>query len=134
MNGKQKRIFLKERCLAKRVAALSPATLRITEIPKGAVLADRLLHAHINSYGFVAYYVDQPFVCRGCGIDEIWKAAAQKRYVETYKGHFYARAIRCRACRKNERERKVLARSALQAGMLRKLAAQFSSAQEFLRS
>jgi Probable zinc-ribbon domain len=121
MNGKQKRIFLKERRLAKRVAALPSATSRIAQIPKGAVLADRLLHAHISSYGFVECYVDQSFTCRGCGIDEIWKATAQKRYVEIYKGHFDARAIRCRICRQNERERKANARAQSEEGLRLKL-------------
>jgi Probable zinc-ribbon domain len=120
MNGKQKRIFLKAHRQAKRDAA-KRLRVPLNAIPKGAIAADRSLHAHINSYSIVDWYVDQPFTCRDCGITEIWKAAKQKRYVESWGGHTAARATRCSACRKKERERKAEARARSEEGLRLKL-------------
>jgi hypothetical protein len=65
-----------------------------------AVKADPAQLAHINTYGQLpAYYLDIPFTCRRCGKTEIWKAADQKWYYETAKGHIDARAVNCHACR-----------------------------------
>jgi hypothetical protein len=45
------------------------------------------------------YYLDQPFVCESCGIDQVWTAAQQKWWYEVAKGSLYSRATHCRACR-----------------------------------
>lgn len=59
---------------------------------------------HINTYGSLPeFYIDQPFICRGCGKREIWKARDQKWYYEEAKGHIDAVAVECHACRKAKR-------------------------------
>lgn len=120
MRGKQKRIFLKQRRTTKR-EVISRYRMPIgSTMPAGAVLADRALHAHIHSYRVVEYYVDQPFTCRDCGLTEVWKAEDRKRYVEFYKGHTSARAIRCRNCRNQERARVAEVRERSLMGLLAK--------------
>ncbi len=56
------------------------------------------------------YYYDLEFQCVDCGKQEIWTAAQQKWWYEEAGGYFFATAIRCRNCRKKERERKKEAR------------------------
>jgi len=69
--------------------------------PPGAVRADPEQLAHINTYGSLpAYYIDKPFTCRDCGVEEIWTAEQQKWWYEVAKGHIDSTAVRCRACRK----------------------------------
>jgi len=59
---------------------------------------------HINTYDFLpGYYLDQPFTCRQCGAQEIWKAKDQKWYYEEAKGHIDAKAVECHACRKRKK-------------------------------
>ncbi len=83
---------------AKRIAALPLSTQR--KHPS-ALPADRSKLAHINTYGELPqFYLDQPFRCRDCGKEEIWKAAAQKWYYEEVKAHMDAKAVRCHDCRK----------------------------------
>ncbi|MFN0051249.1 MAG: zinc-ribbon domain-containing protein [Planctomycetales bacterium] len=53
-----------------------------------------------NSYGPPEFYEDISFVCVNCGRHEVWTAAQQQWWYEVAKGSIYARAIRCRACRK----------------------------------
>jgi hypothetical protein len=89
---------------AKRIAALPEHVQR--EHPS-AVLADHSKLNHINTYGFLPeFYIDQPFRCRDCGKEEIWRAADQKWYYEEAKGHIDATAVRCHQCRKARKERK----------------------------
>ena len=52
-----------------------------------------------------AYYYDVEFTCEDCGVVEIWTAAQQKWWYEDAGGYFFSTAIRCRSCRKKERER-----------------------------
>ena len=56
------------------------------------------------------YYVDKPFTCKDCGRTEIWTATQQKWWYETAKGDVWKVAVRCRPCRRRERERKASAR------------------------
>ena len=84
---------------AKRIASLHPEAQRShpTAVPADP---DRL--THINTYGALPeFYIDQPFVCRDCGKEEIWRARDQKWYHEEAKGHIDAVAVRCHACRTN---------------------------------
>jgi hypothetical protein len=82
---------------AKRIAALDPEVQRTHPT---AVAADPAQLTHINTYGTLPeYYIDQPFTCRKCGKQEIWRARDQKWYYETAKGHIDARAVECHACR-----------------------------------
>jgi hypothetical protein len=68
-----------------------------------------------NSYGapdFVrrGYYVDISFRCADCDIEEVWTGAQQKWWYEVAKGFVYSTAIRCRRCRRTQRERRADAR------------------------
>lgn len=101
---------------AANVLAIKRATL-----PLGAVACNPERLAPSNSYGvpeFVVrgYYVDQPFVCRDCGVEEIWRAAQQKWWYESAGGNVESRAARCNPCRRRERERKNSAREVQQRG------------------
>ena len=60
------------------------------------------------------YYYDIEVTCRDCGKIEVWTAAQQKWWYEDVGAYFFATAVRCRACRGIERERKHRAR--VQAG------------------
>ena len=68
------------------------------------IAADTSKHAPNNSYSPKTHYEDTPFVCVGCGKEEVWTAKQQKMWYEIAKGPIYSRAIRCRACRKAFRE------------------------------
>jgi hypothetical protein len=81
---------------AKRIAALPKEAHRVH---LSALPADHSKLTHINTYGWLPeFYIDQPFECRDCGKEEIWKAADQKWYYEEAKGHTDATAVRCHAC------------------------------------
>lgn len=83
---------------AKRVAALHPAA---QQDHPSALPADHSKLDHVNTYGPLPdYYIDQPFTCRDCGKEEIWRARDQKWYYEEAKGHIDATAVRCHSCRK----------------------------------
>lgn len=76
-----------------------------------------------NSYSSPpAYYYDRPFLCRDCGIAQVWTAAQQKWWYEEAGGYFFSGAIRCRPCRQQERQRKATARRIHQEGLARRLA------------
>ena len=49
------------------------------------------------------HYVDEPFVCQGCGTSQIWTAAQQKWWYEVAKGSVFSTARLCRSCRQQER-------------------------------
>jgi hypothetical protein len=50
------------------------------------------------------YYEDLRFTCVDCGCEEVWTASQQKWWYEVAKGSIYARAVRCGACRRRQRE------------------------------
>ena len=50
------------------------------------------------------YYLDQPFTCKECGKEELWKATQQKWWYEVAKGNVWTTARLCRPCRRRERE------------------------------
>jgi len=58
------------------------------------------------------FYYDIEFDCRDCGVHQVWTASQQKWWYEEAGGYFFAGAVRCRACRKLEQERKRRARVA----------------------
>ncbi len=66
------------------------------------------------------YYEDRPFTCRDCGKKEIWRATQQKWWYETAKGEWETTAVRCRSCRRKERERKAQARASSERGLAAK--------------
>lgn len=84
------------------IAAIGP--------PDGSALVNREQLAPYIGYGIPAfvtrgYYVNEPFVCKDCGKPEVWTATQQKWWYEVVKGHADTRAVRCRPCRRKERER-----------------------------
>ena len=92
---------------------------------KRQILVNPSLLRPTNSYGtpdFVEreFYVNRPFQCKDCGKSEIWTASQQKWWYETAKGDVWTVAVRCRHCRRRERNRKVEARRIHQEGLARK--------------
>jgi hypothetical protein len=80
------------------------------------------LRSHISKPEFVrrGFYIDLRFTCKDCGIEEIWTATQQKWWYETAQGGLDAVAVRCRSCRRKERERKAAARKVHLDGLARK--------------
>jgi hypothetical protein len=90
--------------MSERQTILLPPHMSGDVAPKGAVLADIEKLSHINTYGELpTHYLDYPFICKDCGSTEVWKAEQQKWYYEEAKGHIWAVAQRCRACRKKRK-------------------------------
>jgi hypothetical protein len=111
-SGKKRRTEIKEkRAERKLLRSASKQSQRDREVPAGALAVRESLLAPNNSYSvpdFVrrGYYEDQPFQCVGCGKAEVWTATQQRWWYEVAKGDVFTRALRCRACRRIERERK----------------------------
>jgi hypothetical protein len=76
----------------------------------------------IPDYAERGYYLDLPFRCKGCGKEEVWTAIQQKWWYEVAQGDLWTVAIRCRPCRRKERDRKLEADKARVAGLERKAA------------
>ena len=86
--------------------SFSDNSVVLKNLPPGAVLADHDELRHINTYGALPlYYVDKPFVCRDCGVEEVWSAEQQKWWYETAKGHIDSTAVRCRDCRRKQKQK-----------------------------
>ncbi len=75
-------------------------------LPHGAIAAKLSEQAPNGSWSPPLYYVDEPFTCVDCGVDEVWTAARQQWYYEVAKGSIYSSAIRCRPCRHKVKSRK----------------------------
>jgi Probable zinc-ribbon domain len=94
------------------------------DLPRGAIRSnwDALQHnyAAIPDITYPLYYQDRSFTCRDCGSHELWLATQQKWWYEVAKGRIDTIAIRCRYCRRKERERILRARKAQQEGLARK--------------
>jgi hypothetical protein len=111
-SGKQRRREITAR--RKKIAAKTNEPARVSESRNTSdrmISVNEELLAPYNSYGeadFVrrGYYVDIPFRCVDCGKEEIWTAAQQKWWYEVAKGFIYSTAVRCRACRRQERARR----------------------------
>jgi hypothetical protein len=122
-SGKQRRGELNAKREAKRAAAA-----RKPDPPPDAVLVNLGAMAPDGSYDSPAfvkrgYYVDQPFKCKDCGKQEVWKARQQKWWYEVAKGGRWTAARRCRPCRQKERARREEARKVHLDGLARKNAA-----------
>jgi hypothetical protein len=125
-SGKQRRSEINARRrlkTAKRQAMAKEQERRFRPIL--VVPVNEELLAPNNSYGapdFVrrAYYIDIPFRCVDCGKEEIWTGTQQKWWYEVAKGFVYSTAIRCRACRRKERDRRAEARQVHLEGKARK--------------
>ena len=68
-------------------------------------------------------YVDQLFTCQDCGRPQVWTATQQKWWFEVMRADVWDRAIRCRGCRRRQRERKAEARRLHLEGLAAKRAA-----------
>jgi hypothetical protein len=66
------------------------------------------------------YYLDQPFQCQDCGVQEVWTARQQRWWYEIAQGGVWTTANRCRSCRRKERERKAAARKVHLEGLAKK--------------
>lgn len=59
-----------------------------------------------TSYIFLpVMYLDRPYVCRDCGVADVWTAKQQKWWYEEVGGNLNSQAVRCRPCRRLRRER-----------------------------
>jgi hypothetical protein len=115
-SGKRRRAEIKARRL-QRAGALAGLDPRFAPLP-GMVMADAAQLAHNNTYGLLPlFYVDRAFVCRDCGVQEVWTAKQQKWWYEVAKGRIDSTAIRCRACRRIEQARVAEARRVSAKGM-----------------
>ncbi|NEX21810.1 hypothetical protein G3480_16085 [Thiorhodococcus mannitoliphagus] len=103
----------------KRTALRRPGQ-SLGEAPSGSLPADHSALSHNNTYGLLPdYYVDQRFICRDCGAQEVWTASQQKWWYEVAKGHIDSRAVRCRACRRRIRDRKTAQKRHMEAMAVR---------------
>ena len=129
-SNKQRRRELKE-ARSRRTQRKAQAQLTRTKVlPAGAIAADIRQQAPNNSYSLPPqFYVDRPFTCRDCGAEEVWTAEQQKWWYEVAKGPIFSIAVRCRPCRKIERDRKAEARRIHLEGIAQKLARQQAKSQ-----
>ena len=126
-SGKQRRAEIKAARYARRRLEKS-CGVRVSVLPSGRVVpvdCPRLMPN--NSYDVSVFslrgdYVDRPFICCDCGVDDVWTAKQQHWWYKTLGGSQYATAKRCYPCRLRERQRKAEARRASEAGLLRKKA------------
>ena len=135
-SGKQRRreIVARRKRLAIKRAARVPA-VEFKATPYKFVPVNEELLAPNNSYGVPAfvtrgYYVDIPFRCVDCGKEESWTGSQQKWWYEVAKGFAYSTAVRCRACRRRERERSAASRQIHLEGVERKRQARMTKKME----
>ncbi len=108
-SGKQRRLEIKARRRQRAMSSIKKNTFSClgNVRPAGVVAADHSQLSHVNTYGFLpAFYVDLPFTCRICGVNETWTAARQKWWYEIAKGHIDSTAAHCRQCRRDIRAEK----------------------------
>lgn len=115
-SGKQRRAQIKAARTARieRRRMLETVARHEQMVARGAPVNAAALRP-FNSYGqpgFLerGFYVDEPFVCAGCGSHEVWRATQQKWWYEVAKGDVYSTAKHCRACRRREQARRAGAR------------------------
>ena len=129
MSGRQRRNEIKQHRASKKARAenllLRKQRAERERFLRGKVLVNSSLLSPTNSYSIPdyverGYYEDRPFRCRDCGKEEVWTATQQKWWYEIAKGDVFATAIRCRPCRRRERERKATARQVSSEGLARK--------------
>lgn len=125
-SDKQKRaeINAKRKRKAAKRQPVNKATDRRLRPVLGPPVNEALL-APNNSYGapdfvYRGCYVDRPFRCVDCGKQEVWTGTQQKWWYEVAKGFAYSTAIRCRLCRRKERQRRDEAQRVHLEGLARK--------------
>jgi hypothetical protein len=125
-SNKQRRGELR---LKKWKRAIKRGAYERPEPSSNAVRCNAALLAPTTSYSIAdfysrGYYLDKPFTCIDCGKSEVWAATQQKWWYEIAKGDIQTTAVRCRNCRRKERERKNEARRIHLEGLERKKAKQ----------
>ncbi|MEM9245500.1 MAG: zinc-ribbon domain containing protein [Cyanobacteria bacterium P01_F01_bin.153] len=124
-SNKQRRKALKTARSQRAERQKKSQLARARVLPAGTIAVDHSKLAPNNSYTIPPdYYTDQPFTCRDCGAEEVWTAERQKWWCEVAQGSIFSTAIRCRACRKIERDRKAEARRVHLEGIAKKQAQQ----------
>lgn len=136
-SGKEKREVLRAKRKVKRDASRAAAVGErarrhrqrlLDEVDVNAVAVDVMKlvgYEHCRSiplYVTRGFYVPVPFTCRDCGKDEMWTPRQQKWWYEEAKGDPFSSAVRCRVCRRRERDRKAAHKRASEEGRARKLA------------
>ena len=122
VSGKQRRQQIKARRAKKRKKAAVNARL---DSISGRVRVRPDYLRPTNSYGVprfvkLGYYEDILFRCKDCGKEEVWRGTQQKWWYEVMKGDVWTTAVRCRPCRRKERERKAAARKTHLDGLARR--------------
>ena len=119
--NKQRLKDIKHKRLVRAEKAAALICIDGTLLPPGTVAADHAQLQHVNSYTPLPdYYIDKEFTCRDCGSHEVWTAKQQKWWYEIIKGNIDSTAVRCRPCRKMEKQRKAEARRLHFQGLARK--------------
>lgn len=122
----KKREFRRKKAEANKAAEQLRRRLKINAANEAAGIAvNRANLAPSNSYSIPdyvqrGYYIDLEFNCKDCGRPELWTATQQKWWYEVAKGPAFSLAVRCRACRRRERERVAKARSVHAEGLAKK--------------
>ena len=122
-SGKQRRAEIRKKRAARQAKTAGKRTP--TPLPTGTAPVNEALLAPSNSYGapqfvYRGYYLDLPFVCHGCGKEEVWTATQQKWWYEAAKGFVYSTAKLCRTCRREARARSDESRRLHLEGLARK--------------
>ena len=107
-SGRQRREEIRRKRLerAKRIAdGLQGGARRPAIGMAGVEPADTaLLARHNHTVGpLPAFYVDNVFVCRDCGEEQVWTAKQQKWWHEVRQGSIFGTAVRCLPCRRARR-------------------------------
>lgn len=123
-SSKKRRAILKQRRIEKQEKAKRTRIIQQVFQSESSqkLKVDRDALAPNRSYGvpkFVerGYYEDMPFVCKDCGVTQVWRNTQQKWWYEVMKGDIWTIAVRCRPCRQQERDRKAAARQVHLAGL-----------------
>ena len=117
-SNKQRRQEIKARRLKRAEKRCADVNQPAWMSPLNSVAADPKALSHNNTYGpLPAYYVDKPFICVSCGKEEVWTARRQKWWYEIAKGNINTIAVRCHACRQQEKQRRTEARRIHFAGL-----------------
>ena len=122
-SGKQRRAEIKKRRALRKVEAIVKPPPKPP--PMGTAPVNEASLAPNNSYGapqfvYRGYYLDLPFLCHGCGKEEVWTATQQKWWYEVAKGFAYSTAKLCRTCRREARARSDESRRLHLEGLARK--------------
>jgi hypothetical protein len=91
---------IKKKRAAKRTAKLKKQgrIVRGVEISADAIPGNPREQNRGTGNSAKLFYKDIHYTCAGCGKDEVWTAAQQKKYFEDQKGNIYNEPKWCHAC------------------------------------